>query len=64
MSQVLTLPEVLERTKISRSALYNMMGSGEFPRPFKLGGRKNGWSDKQIDQWIEERVSESQTDAS
>lgn len=60
MSQVLTLPEVLKETKLSRSALYVMLDRGEFPRPFKLGERKNAWLRPQVDGWLQERAARAQ----
>lgn len=60
---ILTLPEVLQRTKVSRSTLYAMLDRGEFPRPFKLGERKNGWTAAQLDAWEAEREAESRTAA-
>lgn len=62
MTKVLTLPEVLELTKISRSTLYGMLDRGEFPRPMKLGERKNGWTDAQVEQWIADRAAAAQID--
>jgi prophage regulatory protein len=56
----MTLPEVLGVTKISRSTLYGLLDRGDFPRPMKLGQRKNGWTDEQIDQWIRHRAKDAQ----
>ncbi len=60
MTRILTLPEVLEATRISRSALYRMIESNEFPRPLKLGERRNGWTDQQIEGWIADRLAATQ----
>ena len=39
----LRLPEVLERTGLSRSTIYVRLAEGRFPRPVRLGGRAVGW---------------------
>lgn len=44
--------DVCERCKLSKSRINDMIRAGEFPRPFKLGLRKNGWLPSQIDRWI------------
>jgi prophage regulatory protein len=45
--------EVLDRIPLSRSALYERMKKGLFPRPFSLGGRTVAWLESDIDQWID-----------
>ena len=55
MTTILTLPEVLARTKISRATLYQLLDAGDFPRPFKIGARKNGWTEARVEDWIASR---------
>ena len=43
--------EVLQRTKLSRSTLYELVNAGRFPKPLKLGERINAWSETEITQW-------------
>lgn len=51
---ILRLPEVLDRTGLSRSSWYAAMNEGKAPKPISiLGGRAKGWSSKVIDEWIE-----------
>ncbi len=59
MINLLRLPAVLDRTGLSRSMLYELLERGDFPRPVKpTGGRINCWSDQEIDDWIESRLSQ------
>ena len=55
----LRLPEVLERTGLSRSTIYVRLAEGRFPQPVRLGGRAVGWIEAEIDEWIRERIAES-----
>lgn len=56
--QLLRLPDVMARTTLTRSAVYNLMASGHFPRPVKIGGGKlNAWPANEIDAWIEARIA-------
>jgi len=53
---VLRLPTVKARAGISRSAIYQKMANGEFPKSISLGPRAVGWLESSIDQWIQSRV--------
>ena len=62
------LPEVLTRTGYGRTTIYRKMEDGSFPRSVKLGGppidpnvfdsRAIAWIEDEVDQWIEDRISE------
>jgi prophage regulatory protein len=54
--QVLKLNDVKERTKKSRSSIYDGMKEGTFPRQITLGPRAVGWLESSIDQWIQSRI--------
>ena len=58
-TRFLRLPEVLERTGLSRSTIYVRLAAGCFPRPVALGGRAVGWIEAEVDEWIRERIAES-----
>lgn len=55
--RILRLPEVKNRTGLSRSTIYSFVAKGIFPRNLSLGPRSVGWLESDIQQWIEERVS-------
>ena len=59
----LRLPEVLERTGLSRSTIYVRLEQGGFPRPVSLGARAVGWIESEVDEWIRQRIEESRSDA-
>ena len=59
----LRLPEVLERTGLSRSTIYLRLEQGLFPKPVSLGGRAVGWIESEVDEWIGERIAESRDGA-
>jgi prophage regulatory protein len=44
---------VKRRTGLSRSAIYNRIRDGSFPRGLSLGGRSRGWLEREIQGWIE-----------
>ena len=53
------LPQVIEETGLSRSTIYRMIQSGEFPPPIKLtpNGRASGWLQEEIENWKKSRVN-------
>jgi prophage regulatory protein len=53
--KIIRLPEVVERTKISRSSIYSYVKTGTFPSPMKLSARSIGWLERDIETWINSR---------
>ncbi len=58
MQKLLRLPQVIERTSLRRSTIYEMMQAGTFPKPVKLNLRSNGWLETEIDAWLAARIAE------
>lgn len=53
------LPEVKNKTGLSRSSIYLRMSNGEFPRSISLGSRAIAWLYADIEQWLDERIAAS-----
>jgi prophage regulatory protein len=53
---ILRLPQVEQRTGLSRSTLYQYMKDGYFPKPVPLGPRAVGWLESDVGDWIATRV--------
>ena len=53
------LPEVVKLTGLPRSTIYALIKENRFPGQISLGPRTVGWVRQEIDQWIEEKVSQS-----
>jgi prophage regulatory protein len=56
MTQLLRLPDVMARTGLSRSRVYELLHAGEFPQPAKIG-RLNLWAEHELDQFITARLN-------
>ncbi len=54
--RLIALPEVLTKTSLSRSSLYERMKAGAFPKPIGLGGRRVAWLEGEVDKWINTRI--------
>lgn len=48
---VLRMPDILALLGISKATLYRMVEEGQFPAPFKISQRLNGWRLSDIQAW-------------
>jgi prophage regulatory protein len=51
-ARLLRLPEVMARVGMKRSAIYQRMSDGRFPRSRSLGPKCAVWVESEIDDWI------------
>ena len=56
------LPEVMARTGLSRSTIYEQISNGEFPQRISLGPRAVGWLADEVEGWIQGRIDDSRKD--
>ncbi|ENI4488451.1 MULTISPECIES: AlpA family transcriptional regulator [Vibrio] len=54
----LKLKEVMEKTALSRSAIYRKMNDGEFPQSVSLGDRAVAWVESEVQDWVIDKVAE------
>lgn len=50
--RLIRLPEVMARVGLKRSAIYQRMSEGRFPKSRSLGGKCTVWVEAEIDAWI------------
>lgn len=48
-------PEVLAKTGLSATTIYNLEKAGEFPLHFMLTPRCAAWDEAEVDQWLQQR---------
>lgn len=51
--RIIRLPEVLNKTGLSRSRVY---ADENFPKRVKLGKRSVGWYEAEVHDWMQERI--------
>jgi len=56
MQRILRLPQVREKTGLSRSSIYERMADGTFPVPYAIGPRAVGWLESEIENWLSNLV--------
>lgn len=54
-ASILRRPAVEAIVGLGRSAIYNMMAKGLFPKPVKLTAKAVGWRKADIDAWLASR---------
>ena len=57
--RMLRLPEVVNRTALSRSQIYRLIELGTFPKQVALGERSAGWVEEEVDGWLRARIEMS-----
>lgn len=57
--RLLRLPEVMDRVGLRRSAIYQRMSEGRFPKCRSLGPKCSVWVETEINAWIQS-VSDSE----
>ena len=56
--RLIRLKEVMHKTGLARTTLYNYMQDDKFPQSVPLGDRAVAWIEEEVDRWIEQKVKE------
>jgi prophage regulatory protein len=48
--------EVERLTSLSKSRIYALMNSGDFPKPVSLGAMSVAWLEVEVHEWIAQRI--------
>ncbi|MAY57690.1 MULTISPECIES: AlpA family transcriptional regulator [Pseudoalteromonas] len=54
--RLIKLKEVIEKTSLGRSTIYEFMTKGTFPKQVSLGAKSVAWLESEVDDWIEDKV--------
>ncbi|MCR9988009.1 AlpA family transcriptional regulator [Vibrio antiquarius] len=49
----LKMKEVMEKTELSRSAIYRKMNEDAFPKSVNFGDRAVAWVESEVGDWVE-----------
>ena len=61
---IIRLPEVQNRTGLSRSEIYRREALGQFPQRVSIGVRSVGWVSGEIQIWVEQQIEKSRSSKS
>lgn len=56
MANIIRLPKVMKKTCRCRTAIYEEMKEGTFPKQIPIGPRAVGWDESEIDAWIDQKI--------
>ncbi|MDP2633517.1 MULTISPECIES: AlpA family transcriptional regulator [unclassified Pseudoalteromonas] len=56
--RLIKLKEVIEKTSLGRSTIYEFMTKGTFPKQVSLGAKSVAWLESEVDDWIMDRIGE------
>jgi prophage regulatory protein len=54
--RIIRLPELMNRTSLSRSTIYQLINEGKLNR-IKLGARSMGFLETEVDDWISSKIA-------
>ncbi|PHR85432.1 MAG: transcriptional regulator [Colwellia sp.] len=57
-TKLIRLNQVIARTGLSRSRIYQYISEDKFPSNVSLGGRSVAWVDSEISAWIENVIGQ------
>lgn len=55
--KIIRIEQVIEKTTLCRSTLYNYIRGGKFPATVHLGDRHVGWVEAEVDAWLHARIN-------
>ncbi len=61
VKRLIRLKEVIERTSLSKTSIYDLMKAGEFPKQVHLGSQSVAWVEDEIDQFINAVISKRES---
>lgn len=50
--RLIRLKQLKDKVGLEKSAIYDRISKGEFPKQISLGGRSVAWLESDIDNWI------------
>lgn len=62
MQTLLRLKQVMAKTGLSRSYVYELSKKGKFPKSVKLSEKSVAWVESEIDEWIQNRIDARKTE--
>ena len=57
-TRILRMPEVMARTGLSRTTIYEWRVAGRFPQAVRLGTRCVGFIESELEAWLHERMAD------
>ena len=59
---MLRINDIVKKTSLGKSTIWQWVGEGKFPKPIKLSKRIRVWKESDIDEWIESKIDKLSDD--
>lgn len=56
--KLLKLQQVMEKTSLCSSSIYNLMKEGDFPKNISVMGKRKAWLESEVEEWMMARIEE------
>lgn len=56
VERLIRVDEVMNRTGLTRSLMYQLMKTGDFPKSVTIAGRAVAWQESAVSRWIQGRI--------
>jgi prophage regulatory protein len=60
--RILRLPEVCQRTGLSRAMIYRLQAARRFPQSVRITAYAVGWIEGEVQAWLLQRIARSRVD--
>jgi prophage regulatory protein len=54
---ILRRKQVIAKTGLARSTIYDHMRRGTFPKPIRLGDKIVGWIESEVNAWLNDQIT-------
>lgn len=62
MLNFLNLEQVVTKTTLCKSTIYELMKNGEFPKNFTVSGKRKAWLESDVEDWMMLKVEVAETE--
>ncbi|SBS25447.1 Prophage CP4-57 regulatory protein (AlpA) [Marinomonas spartinae] len=52
----LKLQQVMDKTSLCRSSIYNLINAGQFPKNVTVMGKRKAWLESEIEDWMMRKI--------
>ncbi|CAK3064342.1 AlpA family phage regulatory protein [Vibrio splendidus] len=56
----LKLQQVMDKTTLCRSSIYNLIKAGEFPKNVTVMGKRKAWLESEVEDWMVSKIGISE----
>lgn len=52
----LKLQQVIDKTTLCRSSIYNLINAGDFPNSVAVMGKRKAWLESEVEDWMMSKI--------